>query len=88
MPDAWEYPWFAAWDLAFPHRRVHPIDPAYAKYQPVADVAASGAMHPNGAATAYEWNFGDTNPPVHAWAALRVFEIDGTNDYALAEVFR
>ncbi len=88
MPDAWEYPWFAAWDLAFHTVVFTHIDPAYAKYQLLL-MCREWYMHPNGALPAYEWNFGDTNPPVHAWAALRVFEIDGTNDYAfLAEVFQ
>ena len=88
MPDAWEYPWFAAWDLAFHTVVFTHVDPGYAKYQLLL-MCREWYMHPNGALPAYEWNFGDTNPPVHAWAALRVFEIDGGHDYEfLAEVFQ
>ena len=75
MPDKWEYPWFAAWDLAFHAVAIAPVDPAFAKHQ--LDLLLDRRyLHPNGQLPAYEWNFGDVNPPVHAWAALRVFRID------------
>ncbi len=80
MPDAWEYPWFAAWDLAFHTVVFAHIDPEYAKYQ-LGVMLREWYMHPNGAIPAYEWSFDDRNPPVHAWAALRVFEIDGQRDH-------
>jgi hypothetical protein len=75
MPDKWEYPWFAAWDLAFHCVTLSLIEPDFAKKQLVllCDVRL---MHPNGQLPAYEWAFGDVNPPVHAWAAMRVFEND------------
>ena len=76
MPDTWEYPWFAAWDLAFHAVALAPIDPGYAKAQLLL-MCREWYLHPNGQLPAYEWNFGDANPPVHAWAALRVFQIDG-----------
>ena len=75
MPDAWEYPWFAAWDLAFQCLPFALIDPAFAKDQ-LLILTRERYMHPNGQIPAYEWEFGDANPPVHAWAAWRVFEID------------
>ncbi len=75
MPDKWEYPWFAAWDLAFHTLTLALIDAEFAKRQ-LLQLGAPWYMHPNGALPAYEWNFGDANPPVHAWAAWRVFEID------------
>ena len=87
MPDKWEYPWFAAWDLAFHTVVFAHIDPEYAKYQ-LTVMLREWYMHPNGAIPAYEWSFDDRNPPVHAWAALRVFEIDGSQDHEfLASVF-
>src|SRR5215203_356996 len=75
MPDKWEYPWFAAWDLAFHCVTLSLIEPDFAKEQLVllCDVRL---MHPNGQLPAYEWAYGDVNPPVHAWAAMRVFESD------------
>ena len=76
MPDPWEYPWFAAWDLAFHCVALAHVDPAFAKDQLLL-LLREWYMHPNGQLPAYEWAFGDVNPPVHAWAALRVFEIDG-----------
>ena len=79
MPDPWEYPWFAAWDLAFHTIPLAHIDPAFAKYQLLA-MCREWFQHPNGAIPAYEWNFGDVNPPVHAWAALHVWAIDGRTD--------
>ena len=75
MPDKWEYPWYAAWDLAFHCIPLATVDPAFAKGQLVL-LAREWYMHPNGQLPAYEWAFGDVNPPVHAWAAWRVFEID------------
>ena len=75
MPDAWEYPWFASWDLAFHCVTFALIDPAFAKAQLVL-LTQSRFMHPNGQLPAYEWKFGDTNPPVHALAALQIYDID------------
>jgi mannosylglycerate hydrolase MGH1-like protein len=75
MPDKWEYPWYAAWDLAFHCIPFALIDPEFAKNQLVL-LTREWYMHPNGQLPAYEWNFGDVNPPVHAWAAWRVFQID------------
>jgi hypothetical protein len=79
MPDKWEYPWFAAWDLAFHCVTLAHLDPAFAKYQLIM-VCREWFQHPHGALPAYEWDFGDVNPPVHAWAALQVFAIDGGRD--------
>ena len=81
MPDPWEYPWYAAWDLAFHCVPLAHLDPAFAKEQLLL-LCREWSMHPNGQLPAYEWAFGDVNPPVHAWAALRVFEIDGSHDHA------
>jgi Glycosyl hydrolase family 63 C-terminal domain len=75
MPDKWEYPWFAAWDLAFQSVTFALIDAEFAKQQLV-QIGEPWYMHPNGQFPAYEWNFGDANPPLQAWAAWRVFEID------------
>jgi len=75
MPDKWEYPWFAAWDLAFHCISLALIDPEFAKSQLVL-LTREWYMHPNGQLPAYEWAFGDVNPPVHAWAAWRLFQID------------
>ena len=87
MPDKWEYPWFAAWDLAFHTIPLAHLDPAFAKYQLVL-VCREWFQHPNGALPAYEWDFGDVNPPVHAWAALQVWAIDGGRDMEfLSRVF-
>ena len=85
MPDKWEYPWFAAWDLAFHCVIFAEIDAGFAKDQLVL-LTREWYMHPNGQLPACEWEFGDANPPVHAWAAWRVFEIDreqrgGAGDY-------
>jgi hypothetical protein len=79
MPDTWEYPWFAAWDLAFHCVALAHVDPAFAKYQ-LTLLCREWFQHPNGALPAYEWDFGDVNPPVQAWAALEVFAIDGGRD--------
>ncbi len=79
MPDKWEYPWFAAWDLAFHCVSLAHVDPGFAKYQLVV-LCREWFQHPNGALPAYEWDFGDVNPPVQAWAALEVFALDGGRD--------
>ncbi len=75
MPDKWEYPWFAAWDLAFHCVVFADIDTEFAKSQLIL-LTREWYMHPNGQLPAYEWAFGDVNPPVHAWAVFRVFQID------------
>ncbi len=80
MPDPWEYPWYAAWDLAFHCVTIARVDPGFAKAQLLL-LLREWYMHPNGQIPAYEWTFSDVNPPVHAWAALRVFEIDGGRDH-------
>ncbi len=87
MPDKWEYPWFAAWDLAFHCVALAHVDPAFAKYQLIL-LCREWFQHPNGALPAYEWDFSDVNPPVQAWAALEVFAIDGGRDLEfLSRVF-
>ncbi len=75
MPDKWEYPWFAAWDLAFHAVTFALVDPAFAKQQLLL-ILREWYMHPNGQLPAYEWNFGDVNPPVHAWAVWRIYQMD------------
>jgi hypothetical protein len=75
MPDKWEYPWYAAWDLAFHCVPLALIDSEFAKEQLVL-MTREWYMHPNGQLPAYEWAFGDVNPPVHAWATWRVYKID------------
>jgi hypothetical protein len=75
MPDKWEYPWYAAWDLAFHCIPLALVDPQFAKDQLVL-LTREWYMHPNGQIPAYEWAFGDVNPPVHAWATWRVYQID------------
>jgi mannosylglycerate hydrolase MGH1-like protein/glycosyl hydrolase family 63 len=75
MPDKWEYPWYAAWDLAFHCVTIALVDSDFAKAQLVL-LLREWYMHPNGQLPAYEWAFGDVNPPVHAWAAWRVYKID------------
>jgi hypothetical protein len=80
MPDKWEYPWYAAWDLAFHCVVLAHTDPAAAKHQLLL-ICREWYMHPNGQLPAYEWNFSDVNPPVQAWAALAVFRIDGGTDF-------
>jgi hypothetical protein len=89
MPDKWEYPWFAAWDTAFHCLPLVLVDPAFAKEQLVT-LTREWYLHPSGQIPAYEWDFGDANPPVHAWAAWQVFSIDreragGTGDLAFLE---
>jgi hypothetical protein len=87
MPDPWEYPWYAAWDLAFHCVAYAHVDPTFAKQQLIL-LCREWYMHPNGQLPAYEWAFGDVNPPVHAWAAMQVFAIDGRTDHGfLARVF-
>jgi hypothetical protein len=75
MPDKWEYPWFAAWDLAFHVIPLAMIDPDFAKTQ-LDLLTREWYMHPNGQIPAYEWEFSDVNPPVHAWAALRIYKLE------------
>ena len=89
MPDKWEYPWYASWDLAFHCISFALIDAEFAKHQLVL-LTREWYMHPNGQIPAYEWAFGDVNPPVHAWAAWRVYQIDrkqngGTGDLEFLE---
>jgi hypothetical protein len=88
MPDKWEYPWYAAWDLAFHCIPIALVDPDFAKEQLVL-LLREWYMHPNGQLPAYEWAFGDVNPPVHAWAAWRVYKIErrvrGVADRAFLE---
>jgi hypothetical protein len=79
MPDTWEYPWFAAWDLAFHCVAWAHIDPAFAKYQ-LRVLCKEGVQSPDGALPAYEWKFDDVNPPVHAWATVKVWSLDGERD--------
>jgi hypothetical protein len=88
MPDKWEYPWYAAWDLAFHCVALALVDSAFAKSQLVL-LLREWYMHPNGQLPAYEWAFGDVNPPVHAWAAWRVYKMEkrrtGVGDRAFLE---
>jgi hypothetical protein len=88
MPDKWEYPWFAAWDLAFHCIPLAHLDSDFAKEQLLL-LTRECYMHPNGQIPAYEWTFSDANPPVHAWATWRVFQIDrkhrGYGDYEFLE---
>ncbi|PYL05630.1 MAG: glucosidase, partial [Verrucomicrobia bacterium] len=88
MPDKWEYPWYASWDLAFHCIPLALIDPHFAKQQ-LELVVREWYQHPNGQIPAYEWNFSDVNPPVLAWAAWRVFQIErkyaGEGDRAFLE---
>ena len=88
MPDTWEYPWYAAWDMAFHTIPLALVDPDFAKRQLIL-LLREWFMHPSGQLPAYEWAFGDVNPPVHAWAALRVFRIErrvrGEGDWLFLE---
>jgi hypothetical protein len=88
MPDTWEYPWYASWDLAFQAVTFALIDPEFAKQQLLL-LTHEWFMHPNGSLPAYEWALGEVNPPVHAWAAWRVFRMDaalhGAPDFAFLE---
>ncbi len=79
MPDEWEYPWFATWDLAFHAVALAHVDPAFAKDQLLL-LTREWAQHPDGQLPAYEWAFSDVNPPVHAWAAWQVYLLDGARD--------
>ncbi|HVO75650.1 MAG TPA: hypothetical protein VMT35_16585, partial [Ignavibacteriaceae bacterium] len=79
MPDKWEYPWYAAWDLGFHCISLAMVDAEFAKKQLIL-LMREWYMHPNGQLPAYEWNFSDVNPPVHAWAAWRVYKIDRKNN--------
>jgi hypothetical protein len=79
MPDKWEYPWYAAWDLAFHCVTFALIDSDFAKHQMLL-LTHDWYMHPNGQLPAYEWSFGDTNPPVHGWAAYRIYELEKNNN--------
>ncbi|OZI59789.1 MGH1-like glycoside hydrolase domain-containing protein [Bordetella genomosp. 11] len=89
MPDKWEYPWYASWDLAFQATGLALVDPVFAKTQLLL-LVKDRYQHPNGQLPAYEWAFGDGNPPVHAWATWRVYEIDrtwsGEPDHAFLEL--
>ncbi len=89
MPDSWEYPWYASWDLAFHVVAYALLDPDFAKEQLIT-LTREWYMHPNGQLPAYEWAFDDVNPPVHAWAALRIYRIEakrngGVGDFAFLE---
>lgn len=88
MPDKWEYPWFASWDLAFHTISLAMIDPEFAKHQLIL-LTREWYMSPDGQIPAYEWNFSDVNPPVHAWAAMRIFQIEhemyGREDHLFLE---
>ena len=88
MPDKWEYPWYAAWDLAFHTLPIALVDPEWAKRQLIL-LLREWYMHPNGQLPAYEWDFGDVNPPVHAWATWQVYQItrdaSGRGDEAFLE---
>ncbi len=87
MPDKWEYPWFAAWDLAFHMIPMARVDRHFAQAQ-LELLLREWYMHPNGQIPAYEWNFRDVNPPVHAWACWRVYKIsgrDGERDFGFLE---
>ena len=88
MPDKWEYPWYASWDLAFHCIPLALVDPHFAKRQ-LDVIVREWYQHPNGQIPAYEWNFGDVNPPVIAWAAWRIYQIErkqkGKGDRAFLE---
>jgi hypothetical protein len=88
MPDTWEYPWYAGWDLAFHTVVLALVDPGFAKRQLIT-LTREWYMHPNGQIPAYEWAFGDVNPPVQAWAAYRIFQMEhkmyGVADYLFLE---
>jgi mannosylglycerate hydrolase MGH1-like protein len=79
MPDKWEYPWYAAWDLAFQSISMALVDPVFAKHQLLL-IMREWYMKPDGQIPAYEWNFSDVNPPVQAWAALQVYRIEKERD--------
>ncbi len=79
MPDKWEYPWYAAWDLAFHVLPLSMVDPSFGKQQ-LKLMLQEHYMHPNGQIPAYEWNFGDVNPPVHAWATIFAYRMEQIQD--------
>ena len=85
MPDKWEYPWFAAWDLAFHCIPLARLDADFAKRQ-LEILLREYYMHPNGQIPAYEWNFSDVNPPVHAWATWKVYEIDRDQNKGVGDI--
>jgi len=85
MPDKWEYPWYAAWDLAFHCLPLAHLDSAFAKEQLLL-LTREWYMHPNGQMPAYEWAFGDVNPPVHAWATWRVYQIDRNHNHGRGDL--
>lgn len=85
MPDKWEYPWFAAWDLAFHMLPLSIVDPDFAKRQ-LELMLQEDYMHPNGQMPAYEWNFGDVNPPVHAWATWEIYTRDREQNNGVGDV--
>ncbi|GAB3171981.1 MGH1-like glycoside hydrolase domain-containing protein [Telluribacter humicola] len=85
MPDKWEYPWFAAWDLAFHCIPLARVDADFAKRQ-LEILLREYYMHPNGQIPAYEWNFSDVNPPVHAWATWKVYEIDREQNGGVGDI--
>jgi len=85
MPDTWEYPWFASWDLAFHCIPFSVIDAEFAKSQ-LLYLTKEWYMHPNGQLPAYEWSFSDVNPPVHAWATWRVYKIDQRNNNGAGDI--
>ena len=88
MPDKWEYPWYAAWDLAFHVLALTLVDPDFGKQQ-LKLMLRERYMHPNGQIPAYEWNFGDVNPPVHAWSTIFTYRLEkaqtGTGRPGLAQ---
>lgn len=85
MPDKWEYPWYAAWDLAFHVIPISLIDPSFAKEQLML-MLKEDYLHPNGQIPAYEWNFGDVNPPVHAWATWEIYTRDRAINQGVGDV--
>ncbi|MBW4471663.1 MAG: glucosidase [Stenomitos rutilans HA7619-LM2] len=85
MPDKWEYPWFAAWDLAFHMIPLSIVDPDFAKRQ-LELMLQEDYMHPNGQMPAYEWNFGDVNPPVHAWATWEIYTRDREQNHGAGDI--
>ncbi len=87
MPDKWEYPWYASWDLAFHMVPFARIDPAFAKDQMVL-LLREGYMHPNGQLPAYEMALSDATPPVHAWACMQIYRMGSPDHYFLARVFQ
>jgi len=84
MPDKWEYPWYAAWDLAFHCLALSLVDPDFGKEQ-LDLMLQSRYLHPNGQLPAYEWNFGDVNPPVHAWATIFTYRLEKSRGNADVE---